>query len=326
MIRHNLPYKLLALGIALVIWFYANKGYNPNVSKELSGIPLAVRKVEPGLIVTSKPATIKVILEGPREHVDAIAADPEEIQVHVSARGKGEGKHKLPVIVTPPQGYAGLVRGTAVPSEVFITLVREARRVMKAEVDFAGSPPVGFRFGAPSFTPAKVVVRGMPELVNRVSRLTATVQPGELREGIIEGDYLLTARDSNDREIRGIDISPSKVHLRLSLEKVPASRMVFVCPTIVGRPPFPYKVSKIDVQPQTVALNGRPEQLMRISTVGTETLNLSNRTRSFTQRLKIVPPPGTSISNASRVQVSVQIALIQPEVPTTPPKPNNEPQ
>jgi len=96
--------------------------------------------------------------------------------------------------------------------------------------------------------------------------------------------------------------------------------------SIVGRPPFPYKVSNIDVQPQTVALNGRPEHLMRISTVGTETLNLSNRTRSFTQRLKIVPPPGTSISNGSRVQVSVQIALIQPEAPSSPPKPNNEPQ
>lgn len=317
MIRHNFQYKLLALGIALIIWIYVNKGYNLNVTKELSAIPLSVRKVEPGLIIANKPATVKVILEGPREHVNAITADPEEIQAHVSARGKKAGKHKLPVIVTPPQGYAGLVRATAVPSEVFITLVNEARRVMKADVEFAGSPPVGFRFGAPSFTPAKIVVRGNPDLVNRINRLTVAVQPGELREGVIEGDYSLTARDANDREVRGVDISPSKVHLRLRLEKVPASRMVFVSPTIVGQPPFPYKVSNIDVQPQTVALTGRPEQLMHISTVGTEKLNLSNRTSSFTQRVKVIPPPGTSVSNGSRVKVSVKITLIQPESPST---------
>lgn len=307
MIRHNFRYKLLALSIAIVIWFYVNKGYNPNVTREIPAVPLTVRKLGPGLMVTEMPKTVRVTLEGPKEHVNAVAADADEIFAYVNLRGLGQGKHRIPVVVVPPQGYAGIVKATATPREASITVVREARRTLRVEVDFAGTAPVGFRFGSPEFTPSIVTVSGSRDRVSRVSRLTVTVEPSLLREGVIEGDFDVTPRDKDGREVHGVKLDPDRVHLRLSLERVPASRVVFVSPNIVGQPPFTHKVTKIEVQPQTATIIGRPEQLMQISTVITDRVDISNHDQTFTRRVRIIPPAGTSLANGRYARVTVQI-------------------
>jgi len=307
MIRHNLKYKLLALSIAIVLWFYVNKGYNPIVTKEIPRVPLVPRKVEPGMIVTRMPKTVRVVLEGSREHVNATAADVDEMLVHINLRGKGPGTHKVPVVVVPPTSYAGLVKATPEPREVMVTIVREAQRTMQADVEFAGTPPVGFRFGAPEFTPPRAVISGLPDRVSRVNRLTVTVEPAQLREGVIEGDFTLSAKDKDGKEVQGLRINPAKVHLRLRLEQVPATRVVFVSPNIVGQPPFPYRVSEINVKPQVVTITGRPERLMQISAVSTQPLNLTSHTQTFTQRVAVSLPPGTSVADARYVRVTVRI-------------------
>lgn len=304
--KRNIGYKLLALAIALVIWAYANEGQNPRISREIK-LPLDVRKVDPGCVVTAAPKTVKVSLEGARTHVNSVAAEPDAITAYVNLHGKRAGKHTLPVIVRLPEGFTGLVSASSVPRKALITLQEKVQRVLAVGVQFIGSPPVGYRFGQPQVSPSQVIVSGTAERANRVTRLMVAVDVGASNADGINGEFSVVALDRYDKQVKDVELTPERIYLRLPLLEAPASRAVFVSVDIVGQPPFPHKVGGIDVYPQTVTVTGRPERLMNTTSVKTEPVYLANRTKTFSQRVRVIAPSGLTLADSGYVRVTVKI-------------------
>jgi len=308
-IKHNIGYKLLALTAAAILWGHAR---NPNVVTELT-LPLEVRKVEAGFVVTAKPKDVKVVLEGPKERVNSIAAEPDSVTPYASLHGKKEGQHRLQVFVELPLRHTELVLARADPPDILVSIERKAQRALKIGAEFSGTPPVGFRFGPPHISPSRAVVAGIASQVDEVVRLVVVIDPGTSGPNSIDGDFTVKALDRNDREIQGLDINPQKVRVHLEMERAPVSRVVFISPSISGHPPFPYKVSDIDVQPETVILSGPAERLVNISTVVTEPLKLDQRTETFSQRVRVLAPSGTSLEDGTPVRITVKITSLEPD-------------
>lgn len=223
--RGSLRYKFLALGIALVIWVYANGGLSPTISKE------------------------------------------------------------LPV-----------------------------------NVQYISTPPIGSRFGAPWFSPGKVRVSGTARDVNAVSRLVIAVDPGENVKNSIDGSFPVIPQGKDGKQVQDVDLSPEKVRLRVVLRKAPARRAVLVSLDIVGQPAPSYKVASVEVIPNTVMILGRPDDLVGISTLRTEPLDINNRTRTFSQDVKVIAPEKTAFADVSAVRVTVKIEQQARPVSTPAPK------
>jgi len=281
---------------------------------------LEVRKVAPGYTVTFAPETVSVELEGPRMHNGSVVPDSEDITAYVSMAGKSAGRHSVPVIVKLPNGLSGLVTAAAIPKNVEITLVRKEDRTMDVGMQFIGSPPVGYRFGLPVFTPGKVVVSGKSELVGKVAQVVVMIDSATSDPQNIDTDLSVVPLDKTGKAVEGVEITPGKVHLCLGLLEAPASRAVFVGVDTVGRPPYPNEVRKIEITPQTITVTGKPEQLMDTTTIRTEPVQLSNRTKSFIQRVKVIAPSGLGIRGDSHVRVQVEIESKTPN--PEPPKSN----
>lgn len=312
MIKHNIGYKLLSLLIAILVWAYVNQYVDQGrhvtrVTRELS-LPVTVRNLGQGLVITSKPTIVKVRLEGPKEYVDSITAEPDSVTANVFLNRTGEGRHRLPIIVRLPEGYTGLVSTSPNPPQIAVDIETIAKKNVKVEAEFAASPPVGFRFSAPNIAPGRIIVSGRADIVKRVSHAAVTVDPTTAREkGEIDAILPLKAVDAAGEEVHGVTTSVDRVRVRLELEQAPVSKVVFITPTITGRLPFPHKVLSVEVKPQSVTLNGRPERLMEISTVATEPLALGNHTRTFSQRVGLVAPSGASLANGRSATITVHI-------------------
>ena len=307
MLKRNLGYKILALCVAVVIWFYANEGQNPRVSKDIT-VSLDIRKVDPGCVLTSAPKSVKVSLEGTRTHVESITAEPEAMVAYVNLQGKGSGRQILPVRVKLPESFVGVVTATPDPREVTISLEDKVRRTMMVDVQFIGSPPVGYRFSRPSVSPNRVTISGTSERLSRVSQVVAAVDPKDTSEGSIDDNFRVLAMDTNGKAIEGLELNPEKVHLRLELVEAPASRVVFISPDVVGQPPFPCKVTGIEVTPQTISVTGRPEQLMNVTTIRTQPVQIAGHTKTFSQVVPVAAPPGLALAKSDPVRVTVRIA------------------
>lgn len=315
MLKRNFGYKMLALAIAIVIWTYANEGQNPRVTKELK-LPLDIRKIEPGLVVASAPKTVKITIEGARNYVDGVVAEPDTMNAYVSVRGKPAGRHVLPVKVEVPEGLKFLLTAIPAPPEAAVTLDERSQRALPIDVQFTNPPPVGYRFGSPQLSPNRAAVIGTKEQLDAVSQLVAAVDTRRSAAGGINSDFPIIALDKDGKPVAGVEISPRKVHLRLELLEAAASRIVFVSPDVTGQPPFPYKVTKIEVMPQTVSVSGRPEQLADVTTLRTTCLQVGGRTAGFSERVRVIAPQGLALGEGGYVRVTVTIASSEEKHPS----------
>ena len=306
MLKRNLGYKILALCVAIVIWFYANEGQNPRISKNVT-VLLDIRKVDPGCVVTNAPKSVKVCLEGTRTHVESIAAEPDAVVAYLNCQGKIIGRQILPVKVRLPEGFVGVVTATPDPREVPISLEDKVHRTMTIDVQFIGSPPVGYRFSRPSVSPNRVTISGTSAQLSRVSQVIAAVDTKNTSDGSIDDNFGVSALDANGKAVQGLELNPDKVHLRLDLVEAPASRVVFISPDVVGQPPFPCKVTGIEVTPQTISVTGRPEQLMNVTTIKTQPVSIAGHNKTFSQAVQVVAPAGLALAKGDSVRVTVRI-------------------
>ncbi|MHB1001935.1 MAG: CdaR family protein [Armatimonadota bacterium] len=308
MIRQNLRYKLLALVIALIIWVYADLGQNQNIVRSLSDITVQLKGLEPGYLATCKPDSVKIQLEGSKNHLEAVVENADLITAYVDLRGRTAGSYKLPVRVSLPKGFSALLDKRANPEKASVVLEAKTSRLFNINVQMLSTPPKGYQFGAPMVSPGKAVVDGPARLVNTVRQLVVSLDPGG-SSGSIEGDFTVMALDAEGKNIQGIAVNPGKVHLRMDLLESPSSRIVYITPGITGQPPYPYHVASIDVEPKTAVLTGKSERLTEISTLVTNPVNISKRTRTFTQNASIPVPAGLEIAGEQNVKVTVHIEL-----------------
>jgi YbbR domain-containing protein len=239
--------------------------------------------------------------------VDSIVADPDCAIAYVNVRGKTAGRHIVPVIVSLPAGFSGLVGTIVQPRSISITLEKTAERTLDIDSQFTSPPPMGFRFGVPQILPIKAVIRGPTGKVDSVSQLAAAIDLDQPGMQSIDGDYAIVALDKGGMQIAGLEITPGRTHVHMELREAPVNRVVFVGVNAIGQPPFPYRVETIRIEPSTVTLAGRPEEVAKVGSIRTEPIQLANRTKTFTQKARIIAPEGLSLPDGGYVQVTVKI-------------------
>lgn len=320
MLRNNLGYKLAAFAIALTIWAYSNAAQNSRISREIKDVPLTVQNVEPGCSATVASRMVSITLEGERKDVNAAIAQLDGTGAYVNLQGRRAGAHTLPVLVRIPTGLAGLVTAQTSPREAKVTLRERSQRSLDVQAQFTVSPPAGSEFGPVELSPVKVTVSGPSERVRQVAKVVAMVgRNGSEAEGV-QGDFAVYALDRNGKYVPEVALSPDKVRVSAEVLEVPASRLAFVSLSIKGQPPFPHRVAEIEIHPQTVTVTGKPAQLTGLTTLKTETLDLSSRTSTFTKRVSIIVPEGLSLPGDQSVRATVRIEkAVEPESPSEPP-------
>jgi len=307
MIRQNLFYKLLALAIAAFLWVYVNAERNPQARKVLT-VPLEIRNLARGY--SAEPATpeVSMTIEGPKSAVDTVRREdaaawvdlrrlktgPNVINstVKVNARVAGAAENQLAVTVSP---QSAIVRAEAIRS-----------RRLPVEVRFLTAPPLGYSYTEPVLEPSNVGVSGKASDVARVQRIVLPLANGSSGKPI-DGYFEVTPTDGAGNRIACVVTDAEKVHLKLGVVEVPATKAVVVSESIVGRPKFPAGVIRVSVTPPSVTLEGKPKILMGISTIETEDVSVEGATASVTRQVALRVPPGVRVVGSPGVRVSVTI-------------------
>ena len=86
---HNLPWKIVSLLLATVLWLFVINSQNPTQPQKIENIPVEVRGLSElsgkGFVIQNedqlKNQTLKVVVEGPRLETEKIVKDPALIDV-----------------------------------------------------------------------------------------------------------------------------------------------------------------------------------------------------------------------------------------------------
>ena len=167
----NLSLKLLALGIALLVWFVLSAQRRERISERSYRIALSVVNIPAGTIIASPvPAAVDIRVRGPFTALRQV--DPEKLEAVIDLVGaaRGERLYRLAPedINVPPEIEVIAIT----PSEVRILLDSVAEKVLPIVANVTGTPAEGFAVSDVSVEPRTARVAGPSTALSRMASIT----------------------------------------------------------------------------------------------------------------------------------------------------------
>jgi YbbR domain-containing protein len=249
--------KLLALGIALVLW-YGVTGQRAPVTERIPGVHLTFRL--PGnLVMSNTPRNdVDLTVTGAHQTLDRLSG--RELEVIVNLTDYGPGDHTLllnsdKVKITLPEGVA---LNRVEPNTVKVRLEVSVERELPVMVQTNGTPPEGREFYGVHTQPAMVRVIGPASRVNGLQRVDS--EPVTLT-GRSEGFEIERLRLALPDE--QVDLAEALVKATFDIGEKRLERAVegVAVRAPEGFKPEPEKVSVVIFGPRSVVEQVKPEDL-----------------------------------------------------------------
>jgi YbbR domain-containing protein len=140
---HNLGMKIVALAIALIVWFVFSAQRKERISERSYRIPLSVVNIPPQMTIASPlPTGVEVRIRGPFTPLRQLDPSKIEAVIDLSDAQRGERIYRLaPEDINVPQEVEVLAIS---PSEVRILLDTTSEKEVPITPTIAGTPAPGF--------------------------------------------------------------------------------------------------------------------------------------------------------------------------------------
>lgn len=206
----NFGYKLLALGVALLLWGVSH-GTNP-VERSFD-VSMVLRGVPENLIVTDQSTdAVNIRVKGSRAALRSLSVADIEYAVDLSGAKPGVTRHEVDAAsVKLPRGAEIVSRS---PSSIDFTLEPRGTKAVKVRADLAGELAPGYAVAAVEIEPSRVRITGPRSEVLRLS------------EVVTETIDLTGAEETLEREVRPLLTAPhvqsmDEEPIRVRVEVVP---------------------------------------------------------------------------------------------------------
>ena len=187
-LRHDWQLKLVALAVAIGVWFLVVSGDRSHVS---FAAPVEYVGVGEGLVlVGSPPYPVDLQVDAPRWA--AAQLSPTSVRVRVNLAALGEGEHAVPLGAEHVQVPAGVRITRITPSWLRVTLARTTTRTVRVVPQIRGTPAPRHALYGVQVEPANVEVRGPRSTIEmRDTVETVPVDVSGSRERVSQGVALL---------------------------------------------------------------------------------------------------------------------------------------
>jgi YbbR domain-containing protein len=310
-LRENLVLKVVSLMASLSLWLYVTADRYPNTSYTRSVNADVLRTGNPpsDVIVRIRQEPLPVEISGPRTQVDGI--DDNEIKAEVDVRSARAGATQLKIVkYRKPAAAPGIeIKGR---QYVSVDVLPKARKLMAVTPMFNTPTSPASRYGTPRLKPEWATVSGAADDVRRVARLVVSV---ETSGQPVSADLPIRAEDRDNVEIAGVEVAPATAHVEVALEQPPATRNLVVSVLYRGNPAPGHLLSEIVVEPSTVTVVGKPEQIQALSNVVTREVNIEGISGEIVRQVMLSPPEGVGLAGG---RPSVRVTFRTQEIAKPP--------
>lgn len=300
---NNFWYKLAALALALLLWFYVMQTQN-NVADLSLTVPLEYRNLQAGLVVTNEPVQVRVRVQGSGS---GTAISAKDMQAYVDLGAVAAGKTEVTVQVVAPNSYDVV---SVSPGQVSLEIEQEESKQLPVEVkmEFATALPQGKRVLDPVLTPAEILIFGAESRLNNISRVVVTANITNPSENYL-GAVPVQIFDKNDKVINEyFRLNPSVVDVSIPIvDEAPTKRVTVTVPT-TGSVAEGYHIDRIVTNPEIITVSGEYDVLEKVSTIYTEPVNISGADGNLALRQKLTLPEGITLNGTAEVSVTVEIS------------------
>jgi YbbR domain-containing protein len=308
LVRYNVGYKILALCLAFLLWYYVAGQMNP-MAKQTYTRPLELRPSTTRLLATTSLPQVTITVCGIRTLVSSL--QDRDIHAYVDVSDQTAGVCSLPVKIDVPDNIQVL---SIYPRTVRVSLDYWAQKKVPVRAVLQGEPYTGYMTLTPSVTPAQVMVSGPRSLLSGIQSVQAIVPLAGVTTNVTQQVPIQLAQP-NDK----LQIDPGTVEVVVPVVISGPVKTVPVNADVTGTPGQGKAVTKVVVEPALVDVTGAQDVLNGLTAVSTQPVDISGAVDRVVENVSLVLPSGVSLVSQGPVQVTVEIRAASGSSQTAPP-------
>lgn len=303
---HDLPLKVGALAIALLLWVAAVEAAPRDKVEWFPGrIPVERPDIPAGYVLQGQLGDVRVRLRAPEATFDRIAQqnlratiDPKDLD----AARDGPQDAAIHVVASDPQVVVVQVD----PLTVSVRLERLVTRKIAVQVRFANPPPSGFQPGVPALSAAEVTLTGPQSLVGAVAAVYVTLRYGDTPVDISQAAQA-AAVDAAGAAVDGVQVDPAAIQVTVPVLSTASTRTLPVLWAIRGAVASGYWIQRVTTDPVAVTVRGDQAVLAPLQRIETAPIDVSGLTANRSYRVALVLPPGVTLIEPTDAVVGVTV-------------------
>ncbi len=293
----NWPTKLLALVVAIILWFHVLSVEDPQTTQALTVKVVPINEPSGLKAIKITPETIELRLRGRESALSQ--AQTERIRAEANLRHAKVGENQAPLRVAGVPLSLTVVPGYPSTAQVEMDTIIERKRPVNDMV--RGEPARGFVIEDVKVEPAEVTARGATSAVREVARTVAIVDVSGINQSA-PFEVEVEARDNRNVAVSGVDIDPAIVTVTVQVRELNV-KYVPVRP-VLGEPPSGYRVVAVRTHPEIVTITSEKD-LSRLRTVPTLLIDISGLRGTKNYSVSLNVPAAMRVEGPASVQVTV---------------------
>jgi YbbR domain-containing protein len=303
--RNNLGMKLLALALAVAAWGFTRIA-DP-IEEWQMVFDLDVRLSDGYALVSRFPndRTITGYVVGQVSRLQRVqTANPKVV---LDGRGLQPGEPRT-VNLRLDRRFPG-VNIELKPSTIDVRVDVFATSTYTPEEVTNGRLPAGYYIDSRSGLPSEISVSGAKSLIDNISNVVYDLDLASLT-GSSQIPVEFKPVDANGNDIANLTLTPKTAEIGIGLQPSQALKSVPIVVDYQGNPASNYALTSLSSDPFLVEVAGPSEALAEIVSVRTEPLNLTGKTSSFDQSVRLINPNNKVSLSVSQANVHVDIQQI----------------
>ncbi len=303
-ILDNLGWMLASLALAVVVWYVAWSAQNPVEQRRMTErVPITIQTPEGMLVVNTPPDSAQVTVRAPRSVWDVL--ETSDVSIVADLSKSGPGTYTIELHGTLSAARQGLVTDIQ-PSQITVQLARRSEQLVKIDVIRTAEAPPGFT-SIPSLSDQETRVTGPEDQVRQVVVVQARVSLQDQRTSFTRIVHLIPV-DADNKEVTGVTLTPADVTVNMEIQPRPDVTELAVVPNLSGDLPSGYFRRNYNWDPKTVVVRGDRTTIEAMNgSIQTEPIDLTGRTATFTQRVKLALPEGVTQPDPVDITVTVEV-------------------
>ncbi|NLV57444.1 MAG: hypothetical protein GXY67_01610 [Clostridiales bacterium] len=326
MLMHRLPWKLLALFLAVCLWAGLIT-QDPSLTRErtFADVPVTVTGKDTlqrnGLIVLTNfdvtPLTVRLSADVPQREYNTVTAANYNPRIDLS-KITSTGLQKLRISTSSTTTYGSVSQVFPDSVEVMVDEYITSYRV-PVSVERKGQFPKGFYGTVPALDPASVSVSGPKSIVTRIARVMVDFDVSQLppQVGLVRTALPMRFEDALGDEIRSdfIDVTSAGVLLR----SIVVEQSLYATKTLPisslsltqGSPAQGYEIKSVSATPNILVAAGEETGLEALDSLFLEQpVDVAGRSEPFSVQVKIRKPSELVYLSADSITLYVEITPV----------------
>lgn len=311
--------KLVALALAIFLWFYVGIEQNPIIERQYN-IPVTMENVPAGLEATPAQKHVNILVRDRQDRMSGLQAGNFTASIDMSDGSLGQSTY--PVDVRSTSGVMRHIR--VIPKEMTVTLVQASGISVPIEYKIRNDAPEGVQVGQIELSTDLVLVSGPEDVLSEIGHAGVELDLSRVRETTVVSEKVRLYDNAGEAlPLEGLTLNPDEILLTIPVNSQLVEKTVPVQAMTVGQPAEGSYLMRAIPDPLEVVLVGEADVLQNISTVETVPVDISGSDRDRQESARLNLPDKVSVRGLAQVDVHLQFstdsnqALREVEIPVT---------